>query len=171
MIRSTRTTVTAELAEWCRNYHFNNPWPADFSKRFAIGLYQIWGGLEWMDCSNTSEALCGGALHFLMVQEALELNWCEHLPRDFHNLISIGSYHRDYRGMIVRVSRAQQHILYASQSKGLKGTVKTGRSSRYNPKILNDDLCWIIKSLFSWVSTEMRPQGIEDASHNMTVRI
>lgn len=170
MIRSTRTTVTAELAEWCRDYHFNNPWPADFSKRFAIGLYQIWGGLEWKDNANKAESFCAGALHFLMVCEALELNWCKHLPSKVVGFIPYAPG-KDYKEFILRISRAQQHILYASQMKGLQGTVKTGRSTRYSPVRLTEDLCWIITTLFSWVSHEYREQGIEDATQIMTVRI
>jgi hypothetical protein len=119
IIRSISTTNTADLAGWCREYHFNNPWPADFSKRFSIGLYQIWGGICWLDSKlvvdkiNPAESFCAGALHFLMVCEALELDWCLYLPNNL-NEIDRGTARygneRDYKELVIRISRAQQMI-------------------------------------------------------------
>lgn len=172
IIRSTNLTAVSPLAEWCREYHFNNPWPADFSKRFAIGFYQLYSGIEWRNSNlNQAESFCGGALHFLMVCEALKLNWCVHLIEDLVNLTYVCKADRDYKELLVRLSRAQRMILYASQAQGVKGTVKTGRTSRYNPEKLCEDLCWVIMELFSWVPYELRAEGIEAASTEMTVRI
>lgn len=170
IVRSTDVTKVAELAEWCRFYHLRNPWPADFSKRFAIGFYQIHDGFEWTGSpANVAESFCGAAVHFLITMEALQLSWAEYLPVDVKQILYENS--RNTEGLLCMLSRAQRHILYASQAFGVKGTVKTSRTTRYNPIRLAVDLSWCITRLFAWVPVDHRSEGIQAATHLMTVRI
>lgn len=168
--RPLKSTETAVIADWCREYQKKNPWPADFSKRFAIGLYQIYQGLVWDKSQppNVAESMMAGALHFIMVMEELELYWFALIPVD---LLLIETHDIECRDMLIRISRAQQHILYAAQMKGKKGTVKTGRSTRYDEALLCKDLSWLTRALIAKVPTYMREQGIEDATNIMTKRI
>lgn len=168
--RPLSSTETAVVADWCREYQKKNPWPADFSKRFAIGLYQIYQGLVWdrSQPPNIAESMMAGAIHFLMVMEELDLFWFDLLPKD---LKLIETRDIECRDMLIRISRAQQHILYATQMKGKQGTVKTGRSTRYDADLLCRDLSWLVRALVAKVPSHLREQGIEDATRIMTKRL
>lgn len=167
--RPLSSTETAVVADWCREYQKKNPWPADFSKRFAIGVYQIYQGLVWdQQPPNIAESMMAGALHFIMVMEELELFWFDLLPTD---LKLINTRDLEYRDMLIKLSRAQQHILYAAQMKGKQGTVKTGRSTRYDAGLLCRDLSWLVRALVGKVPSHLREQGIEDATIIMTKKV
>jgi hypothetical protein len=167
-VRSTDTTNLPDLIEWCRDYNRYNIYPCSFDKRFAIGFYQIWGGMDWGDGDNGNESMASATLHFLMVLELANLKAEKDLPI---SLLDPPFRRPDWKELLRRLSRAQQHILYASQLIGTAGTVQTSRSRRYKPAVLELDLTTAIHILLFGIRPEKRSQAIHDATTNMTQKL
>lgn len=170
VVRATDTTNLVDLGQWCRDYNRYTIYPCSFDKRFAIGFYQIWDYIDWKESTvNRDAAVAAASIHFIMVLEACELRIEAHLPIELKELHCLGEL--AWKWLMLHLSRAQQHILYRSQVKGMAGTVKTVRSTRYKPDLLERDLSTAIIHLLSAIKPEQRSTAIFDATSTMTQKL
>lgn len=139
-----------ELQEWVRFYDRNGQYPANILERFAIGLYQVYQGMEWKDIINKNESWCAAFLHFLTVAEKLNLPAVEKIK---DNMLDIG--------FLLFISKAQQDIFYKYNAG------KTMRSSRYNPERLTENLVKILSICYTKVPKIERAEGFNLASSIM----
>lgn len=176
-VTATQTTEIVPLMNWARKYHRFNKYPCDALRRFAIGFYQIYQAMDWRGVAegpsgtvghNRNESLASAGLHFMICMEAASLAAERKLPRDLMELQTL-PFHAT--PLLYCTSRAQQMLIYYTQSAGLAGLKKTVRASRYNPEQLETDLAAAVKLLFQSIPSHQRAQAIEDASRIMTEKL
>ena len=157
-MRPIETTDLIDLQIWCRDYHRNTKYPSGLERRFAIGFYQIYQGMEWKNSASADESWAAAACHFLMVGEHLNLGIEQHLPRD----IITWSKTSFTDALLHDLSLAQQHIVYATNPSKIK------RKSRYNPEILEKTLANVIgMCLGGRIRPNNRSKAIYDATSIM----
>lgn len=176
-VTTTQATNLVPLLNWARKYHRFNKYPCDALRRFSIGFYQIYQAMEWRSVPeapagvvghNRNESLASAALHFLICMEAAGLAAENKLPRDLMELQTL-PFHAT--PLLYCLSRAQQMLIYYTQSNGLPGLKKTVRASRYKSTQLETDLAAAVKLLFQSIPSHQRAQAIEDASRIMTEKL
>ena len=138
-----------ELQEWVRFYDRNGQYPANILERFAIGLYQVYQGMEWKDIINKNESWCAAFLHFLTLAEKLNLPAAENIEDNTGV------------GFLLYISKAQQDVFYKYNAG------KTMRSSRYDEKRLTKNLSKILSICYSKVPSIERAEGFNLASSIM----
>lgn len=149
-LRPIKSDNILELQEWVRMYDRHGKYPANILERFAIGLYQIYQGMEWKDIANKNESWCAAFIHFLTLAEKLDLN--------IDGLIKEGTLDI---GLLLFISKAQQDVFYRHNAG------KTNRSSKYDSGKLAWNLGRILSVCYSKVSKEERPEGFYNATSIM----
>ena len=150
ILRPIKTDNILELQEWCSFYDRNGKYPATILERFAIGLYQIYQGMEWKDVENRNESWCAAFIHFLTLAERLKLPVELKLEQNPAGV-----------GLLLFISKAQQDVFYKHNAG------KTQRSSRYNAGKLTDNLGKILSICYNKVPREERPTGFYHATSIM----
>ena len=149
-----------KLQEWCRWYWRNTKYPCAVDRRFAIGFYQIFQGIDWKKSDSAWESNMAAVIHFLTVGEMLELDIESYVQNNFMKL----EHEKKllYKQVLRELSFAQSMVIYGTNKKGIK------RNSRYNPDKLARSLGFVIEELISVIPINKRKQAIETAQQIMT---
>lgn len=170
ILRSLHSVNLCRISEWCLDYHQNTLYPAHTSKRFAIAFYQIYQGIEWQRASrnndNMYESFASAALHFIMVNESLDLPgiWT-HVYWMLDDNERFVTKPIDYEQLTYLLSAAQQQLLYKFNNNN------TSRKSRYSAGKLSKMLTEAIMMLFQAIPSHRRADAIEMATDIMTKRL
>ena len=161
-MKSINTANLIELQLWCREYETWTPYPADALRRFAIGFYQIYQGIEWQGSDSADESFAAAAIHLMIVGEKLKLGIEAYTYLNF----SLIPWEKDpFRVLIHTLSKAQCHLIYSTNAKNVT------RRSRYSEDILSSSLAYAVKDLFGLIEPIKRPLAIETATTIMTGRL
>lgn len=168
LTRSLRSTNVLECLNWCRVYNQFDLYPVDEIKRFAIGIYQIFQGLDWeniKDQDNRNESFASACIHFMLCSERLNLSIEAFITSDFELL---HTYLIDYRNLLYHISRAQQMLFYGVRAK----QQRTERhKARYKEIQLTKDMVEIVSILMGSIVSAQRQQAIEDATTIMVGKL
>ena len=149
------------LQTFCSEEIFrNNKYPASPQRRFAIGFYQIYQGVEWGRSASADESFVASAIHLLTVGEMIEIDIENHISLKITQI----EYNRtpDFKYLLYVLSKAQSQVIYGTNHKGIK------RKSRYKPELLAELLGRAITILFGMVEPGKRQLAVETAITIMT---
>jgi hypothetical protein len=145
--------------EWCANYERHNRYPLPIWKRFLVGQYQIYQGMEWGDnysYANADESYMSAFLHFLMVHERMKF---PHFGVDLIGYLPKA----DFKFILYHLSAFTQQFLYWQITNGA-----AHRKSRFSEKKAALHLQCLMIGLVSQVPASRRSDGIYNASVIMT---
>ena len=161
-MKSIKTTDLIDLQIWCREFSYKTKYPADEMRRFAIGFYQIYQGIEWKDTASSCESYAAAAIHFLMVSEMLELDVETYLPRDLGDS-AYGTTDGVFKCLLYKLSKAQSYLVYMTNEKNI-----VNRKGRYDPSKLCSCLSSCISHCFGLIRPADRAKAVELATQIMT---
>lgn len=165
ILRAISPIKLTEVIDWCRELEpfqtqvFNTQ-KATPVARFAIGWYQVWGGVDWSACPSVrNESLAAACVHWVACMESLNVHIEDHYPNDLiwgrpHNSI-------DWKQLCYHSSRACQMCHYHP-------SIASPRASRYNPNILGIHLGRCFGICLDAIYPEERSQALYDAMRIMT---
>lgn len=160
MIRAIETTNLFELLEWCQEYkNSKRCTTCDPMRRFAIGVYQIYQGIEWRDSASGNESFAASFLHFLMVADILNLSVETCMKNELST--KVFSIYSPYQNLLYYISKAQQMLIYYSDSYGV------GRKSRYDKDDLTNSVS-ILLLILSGLIDDNKGEAFYNAMMVMT---
>jgi len=148
-----------DLQVWCSEYDKVNKYPADTMRRFSIGVYQIYQGMEWLGSASSDESYAAAAIHFIIVGERLSLCTEQYLKRGIKSLVW---KKQPWKALLYHISKAQGQIVYSTNTDNIK------RKSRYSPEILESHLSECIGLCLGLIAPDKREEAIKTAISIMT---
>jgi len=124
MIRAAQHDKSVDLCLWVREwirFHPNAEICNSVMERFAIGIYQIYQGLDWKGTHCAYESWAAATIHFIATAEMFDVGVENHLPSKLSGDVGV---RRDDAKLLWHISRAQQYVFYGYLGK------KTKRSER-----------------------------------------
>jgi len=164
LFRGEPTTRTVDLANWCRRYVSEGPYPCDAVYRYGIGIYQIAQGVDWAGTVSAGEGYAAACIHFLIATEQLNIEVCSKLPRDLKEIETGQMYNEGWKRLLRAVSHAQRQITY---SRHFRNNTSAKWRSRWKPDELGGYVAEAITLLMSMISKDKRLEAIELAMEEM----
>jgi len=157
-----KTENLIDLQLWCRDFYRTTKYPSDEMRRFAIGFYQLYQGIDWGNSASADESYAAAAIHFLVIGEMLNLDIETYAPTELRVLV----YSRStslYMSLLRNLSKAQAMLVYMTNDENV-----VNRKSRYNPDTLASCLGEAVRLCFRLIRPLDRAKAIETATQIMT---
>lgn len=166
ILRSIDSTQLSDLLEYCRqldNFQQSIGIPSNNRlDRFCIGFYQLSGAYSWRGTPCQAESWMSAAIHFMVVAEKSGIPLEEHIPADLQKLSSIGP---DFQRLLAAGAEIIRQLFYAKQAK------KTFRSSRYDYRVLEENLVYMTIACIKAVPAYYRSEAIFNATEILSKRV